>query len=72
MDLVLEERRRRELCRQEEEGRLLHTPLVLPAPFRLQPLKPVDVCWDYLPCVNPHASEEVLVDHRGFFLLGAS
>ena len=72
MDLVFEERRRRELCRQEEEGRLLDTPLVLPAPFRLQPLEPVDVCWDDLSGVNPHAAQEVLVDHRGLFLLGAS
>ena len=72
MDLVLEERRRRELCGQEEEGRLLDTPLVLPAPLRLQPLEPVDVCGDDLPGVDSHASEEVLVDHRGLFLLGAS
>ena len=72
MDLVFEERWRRELCRQEEEGRLLDTPLVLPAPFRLEPLEPVDVCWDDLPGVDPHAAEEVLVDHRGLFLLGAS
>ena len=72
MDLVLEERRRRQLSCQEEEGRLLHAPLEFPAPLRLQPLEPVDVCGDDLPGVDPHAAEEVLVDHRGLFLLGAS
>ena len=72
VDLVLEERRGRQLSGQEEEGRLLDTPLILPAPLRLESLEPVDVCGDDLPCVDPHAAEEILVDHRGLFLLGAA
>ena len=71
MDFVLKERRRRELSGEEQEGRLLDTPLVLPAPLRLEPLEPVDVRGDDLLGVDPHAAEEVFVDHRGLLLLGS-
>ena len=50
----------------------LHTPLVLATPLCFKPPEAVDVCGDDLLGVDPHTTEEVLVNHRGLLLLGSS
>ena len=69
MDLVFEQRRGGELCSQEQEGRLLFSPLELPGLLRLQPLESVQVRRNDLLGVDLHGAQEVLVDDRGLLLL---
>ena len=62
MDLIFEEGRGGQLRSEEQEGRLLLSPLELSRLLRLQPLESVQVRGDDLLGVDLHGAQEVLVD----------
>ena len=71
MDLIFKERRGRQLRGEEQEGRLLLSPLELPGLLGLQPLEVVQVGGDDLLGVDLHGAQEVFVDDGGFLFLGS-
>ena len=72
MNLIFEERRWWQLGGEEEEGRFLLLPLVLPGLLRLNPLEAVQVRRDDLLGVDLHGAEEVFVDDGGFLFLSTA
>ena len=72
MELILEQRWRRQFGCQEQERRLLHLPLILSRLLGLKLPKPVQISGEDLLGVNLHGTKKVLVDNRRGTFLGSS